>query len=85
MIRTSAVVLALLVTVGGDGIASAQTAPTGQPPARSDTSGMAGDKAKNAEGTPKAPDAAGTVDVSPGVGAIEGVDGSPPIPSGARK
>lgn len=90
MIRYSTVALAILLTVAGAGSAAAQSAPAGKPPATNDTSSMAGDKAKNAESAPQAagakgPAAAGTVDVSPGVGAVEGADGTPPIPGGARK
>lgn len=83
--------LALLLTAAaGSAISQELKANPDKPPATNDTSGMAGDKAKNAESAPassgtKGPAAAGTVDVSPGVGAIEGADGTPPIPSGARK
>ena len=90
MTRTSAVVLALLLIVGGDGVARAQSSSATKPPATNDTSGMAGDKTKNAESAPagsgtKGPDAKGTVDVSPGVGAVEGADGKPPLKSGTHK
>lgn len=90
MTRYSAAALALLLTVGGDGAAQAQSSSAGKPPATNDTSGMAGDKAKNAESAPassgtKGPAAAGTVDVSPGVRTVEGADAKPPILGGAGK
>lgn len=90
MIRYSTAALAILLTVAGAGSAAAQSSPAGKPPATNDTSGMAGDKAKNAESAPastdtKGPDAKDAVDVSPGVGAIEGADGKPQLKSGTGR
>ncbi|WP_267422718.1 hypothetical protein [Methylobacterium sp. GC_Met_2] len=85
MIRYATATIALLITAATVGGAAAQAPSTDKPPTANSTSGMEGDTAKNAVSSPKASDAAGTVDVSPGVGAIEGADGSPPIPGGTRK
>jgi len=86
MIRSSMVAFAILLTVMA-GTASGQTngSSGGKPPATTDTSGMAGDKAKNAESAPRASETKGTVDVSPGVGTVEGGDGKPPLTTGAGK
>ena len=80
-----AAALAILLAAAATGSAAAQSSSIDKPAATNDTSSMAGDKAKNAESAPKGPAAAGTVDVSPGVGAIEGADGKPPLPGGTSK
>ena len=91
MTRYATTTLALLLSVITVGTATAQHGPAaGKPPATNDTSGMAGDKAKNAESAPASsgtngPAAAGTMDVSPGVGTVEGADAKPPIPAGSHK
>ncbi|MCJ2102407.1 hypothetical protein [Methylobacterium sp. E-046] len=92
MIRYFTAALAILLAAAGVGGAMAQEpkANPDKPPATNDTSSMAGDKAKNAESAPQAsgakrPDTKDTVDVSPGVGAVEGADGKPPLPGGDRK
>lgn len=85
MTRYSAAVLALLLTAGGDGAASAQTSSLDKSAAPTSSPSTTGDKAKDVESARKGPAAAGTVDVSPGVGAIEGADGKPPLPSKGGK
>ena len=91
MARYATTAFALLLSAATVGTAAAQHGPAAdKPPATNDTSSMAGDKAKNAQSAPasantKGPDANGTVDVSPGVGAVEGVDGKPPLPGGPSK
>jgi hypothetical protein len=86
MIRYSTAALAILLTVTA-GAAWGQTkgSSDSKPPVTNNTSGMAGDKSKNAESAPRGPDTKGAVDVSPGVGTVEGADGKPPIPAGTRK
>lgn len=86
MTRCTTTALALLLSTITVGTAAAQHGPNAdKPPATNDTSGMAGDKAKNAESAPRGPAAAGTVDVSPGIGTVEGADAKPPIPAGSSK
>jgi len=92
MTRYSIVALTMLLTFTATGAATAEEtkAAADKPPATTETSGMAGDKTKNAESAPagsqtKGPDTKGTVDVSPGVGAVEGTDGTPPLPSKTSK
>jgi hypothetical protein len=57
MARCSAAVLAILLTIYAAGGAAAQEtkAATDKPPATNNTSGMTGDKAKNAESAPHGP------------------------------
>lgn len=92
MIRYSTAALTILLTLAAvTGTKAQETkAAADKPPATTETSGMAGDKTKNAESAPagsqtKGPDTKGTVDVSPGVGAVEGADGTPPLPSKTRR
>lgn len=85
MAHYSAAVLAVLLTVATAGAAAAQTSSVDKSAAPTTSPSTAGDKAKGAESARKDPAAAGTVDVSPGVGAIEGADGKPPLPSKGGK
>jgi hypothetical protein len=92
MTRYSTAAITILLTFAATGATTAQEtkAASDKPPATNDTSGMVGDKTKNAESAPagsqtKGPDTKGTVDVSPGVGAVEGADGTPPLPSKTGK
>jgi hypothetical protein len=75
----------LLTVTAGTAIGQTKSPSEGKPPATNNTSGMAGDKSKNAESAPRGPDAKGAVDVSPGVGTVEGADGKPPIPARTRR
>lgn len=100
MTRYSTAALTILLTFAATGATTAQEtkAATDKPPATNDTSGMAGDKSKNAESAP-APttqrhdsieskagaDTSGTANVSPGVGTVQGSDGKPPLPSGTSR
>ena len=92
MIRYYTAALTILLTLAAvTGTKAQETkAAADKPPATTETSGMAGDKTKNAESAPasshtKGPDTKGMVDVSPGVGAVEGADGTPPLPSKTRR
>lgn len=81
MIRYSTAALAILLTItAGTAFGQTKGPSEGKPPVTNSTSGMAGDKSKNAESAPRAPDTKGAIDVSPGVGTVEGVDGKPPLP-----
>ena len=83
MTRCATVTLALLLTAVAAGSATAQEAkasPESSP--ITNAAGMSGEKAKNAELSAHSADKTG---VSPGVGAVKGANGSPPIPGGARK
>lgn len=86
MTRHFRIAFAMLLTVtAGSAIGQTTGSSGGNPPAASNTTGMSGDTSKNAGQALRAPDTAGAVDVSPGVGTIEGADGKPPIPSGANR
>ena len=85
MTRSATTALVTLLAIAGAGGAAAQTSSVDKPAVSDDTSGMTGDKARNAERTPREADTQDTVDVSPGVGAIEGADGKPPLPAGTGK
>lgn len=86
MTRYATATLTLLLTAAAAGSATAQesrASPESSP--ITNAAGMSGEKAKNAELSARSADKTGTTDVSPGVGAVEGTNGSPPIPGGARK
>ena len=86
MTRYITATLALLLTAAAAGSATAQESkarPESSP--ITNAAGMSGEKEKNAELSAHSANKTGTTDVSPGVGAIEGADGKPPLPGGARK
>jgi hypothetical protein len=99
MPRYSTAAIVILLTFAAAGATAQETkAAADKPPATTDTTGMAGDKSKNAESapTPSTPqhdsieskagaDTVGTANVSPGVGTVQGGDGKPPLPSGGSK